>query len=138
VDNRTDIMALDLDAQVLANPGHLSMSQLKESLSTQVQQLLQLPAPVVWKEHAGKAPLFLTDILEPNLAPPKGAPAQTYKPWVRYGLVPLPKDLFVLFGFSVTVPADQERKLYESVIDRMIDSLATGSPRPAAPAQKAG
>jgi len=138
VDYRTDIMALDIDAQVLPNPGHLTLDQLKASYAAQVQQLLKLNTPVVWKERAGKTPFFLTDILVPNLTPPAGSPAMLYKPEMRYGLAPVNKDRLILFAFVVTVSSDEERKVYQATVDRMLDSIAVGSPRPAKPAGKTG
>lgn len=138
VDNRTDIMALDIDAQVLPNPTRLTLDQWKDRFAAQIQQMLKLTTPVVWKEHAGKTSLFLTDDLQPNITQPTDPRAHIYSMQVRYTLVPINEDRLILIGFSVTVPSEEERKVFEATVDRMIDSITIVSSTPVAPAGKTG
>ncbi|HLK59803.1 MAG TPA: hypothetical protein VKU00_24795 [Chthonomonadaceae bacterium] len=137
VDNRTDVMALDVDAQLLPNPSHLSLDPLKASLAAQLQQMLKLDSLPAWKERPGRIQLFLTDSFTPPSAPSNGQQAPPYQPRVRYGLAPVDKDHLLLMAFTITVATEAERKVYEAVVDRMLDSLALHPSHLETPAQKA-
>lgn len=132
-------------AEVAQMPPGLSFAEVKERFLLGMAGRAKLTPAPSWQERGGPsrvvtqcveaAPAAAVDKAAPAAAA-AAAPAPDAKKHLQWALVSLGDDRLVLLNFTHTADCEEDRKAYEAVAAKIVDSVAATGRKPATPATR--